>query len=151
MTAEEEIVNQLKNRFPGTEDIRIHRPRRIWARVNPEDLMDVCTHLKDEMNFDSVSSISGVDRRTNFEVSYMLWSTTRKIVLILTVPVSKEPQSIPSVTNIWRGANWHEREIYDMLGIKFENHPDLRRILLPEDTDYYPLRKNFKYSTKRGE
>ena len=94
---------------------------------------------------DYVSSISGVDRRTNFEVMYMLGSTTKKLILTLTVPLPKEPLSLPSVTGIWRAANWHEREIYDMFGIKFENHPDLRRILLTEEADFHPLRKNFKH------
>ena len=149
MTSDGEIVEQLKNRFPTIEEINIQRSRRIWVRINPQELVEICRFLKEEMNFDAVSSISGVDRRTNFEVSYMLWSTTNKTVLILTVPVPKEPLSLPTVTNIWGAANWHEREIYDMFGIEFENHPNLKRILLPENADYYPLRKSFKYPSKK--
>ena len=78
------------------------------------------------------------------EVIYHLYSIPYDLHLALSVELSRKQPTVDSVTAIWRGANWHEREAYDLLGIQFNNHPDLRRILLPEDWDGFPLRKDYQ-------
>jgi NADH-quinone oxidoreductase subunit C len=111
--------------------------------------MALCQYLKG-MGFDTVSSISGVDMRTNLEVVYMLWSTSLKVVAIVKVPLPKDSNIVPSVTGLWGAANWHERETAEMFGITFDGHPDPRHILLTDDTEFFPMLKSFKYDNKEG-
>ncbi|MEM0938324.1 MAG: NADH-quinone oxidoreductase subunit C [Bacteroidota bacterium] len=97
--------------------------------------------------FDSLSCLTGIDNgeeNGTMEVLYHLYSIPFSLHLALSVVLDRENPSVDSVSDIWRGANWHEREVYDLLGIKFKNHPDLRRILLPEDWEGYPLRKDYQ-------
>ena len=122
--------------------------------IDPQRIADVCLELRDNENtyFDFLSSISGVDygiEDSRFGVVYHLSSIPYKTQL--TLKIFKENSrdentlpSFPSVAHIWRTANWHEREAYDLLGIFFDNHPDLRRILLPDDWEGFPLRKDYK-------
>jgi NADH/F420H2 dehydrogenase subunit C len=138
----EEVAGEMKKKFPEA-DVRIPRASRLTASVKKDVLLDVCSFLKDA-GFDHLSSIAGVDRAENFEVAYFLWSYEKKILVTLKTAVQKENPRIQSVIKIWEGANWHEREAYDMFGIVFEGHPDLRRILMPEDFVGHPLRKDFK-------
>lgn len=142
MSVEEEVVNEIKKKFSEAE-VGVRRAGRLTASVKKEILPDVCSFLK-ELGFDHLSSIAGVDRAENFEVVYFLWSYEKKILVTLKTAVQKENPRLPSVVKIWEGANWHEREAYDMFGIIFEGHPDLRRILMPDDFVGHPLRKDFK-------
>ncbi len=87
--------------------------------------------------------LSGVDWVNNLEVVYHIYSMTYHHKLVIKVPLTKDDPKIESVSGIWATANWHEREAYDLFGIIFENHPDLRRILLPEDWEGHPLRKDY--------
>ncbi|MCK4265723.1 MAG: NADH-quinone oxidoreductase subunit C, partial [Thermoplasmata archaeon] len=122
MTAED-LSKQLKEQYPDIEAIEIQRPARMWVTIQPKDLIEVSTYLKDTLNFDALTSLSGVDRRTNLEVVYMLWSTEHKVVILLRVPLPKESPSLRSVTGLWSAADWHERETSEMFGIDFEGHP----------------------------
>jgi NADH-quinone oxidoreductase subunit C len=88
-------------------------------------------------------SISAVEYPENYEVVYHLVSYENNNLIEILVPVPKDNPTIESVVRVWKGANGHEREAYDMMGIIFKTHPDLRRILLPDDVDYHPLRKDF--------
>jgi NADH-quinone oxidoreductase subunit C len=97
--------------------------------------------------FDFLSSVTGVDNgaeQGTFEVLYHLYSIPFNHHIILKVILERENPSIDSVIDIWKGADWQEREIYDMFGIQFIGHPDLRRILLPEDWQGFPLRKDYE-------
>lgn len=122
--------------------------------IKPENIADVCRELRDNENtyFDFLSCLSGIDYGVNenmFGVVYHLASIPYKTQLTLKVQKyhdrSREDlPSFPTVTSVWKTADWHEREAYDLLGIWFEGHPDLRRILLPDDWEGYPLRKDYK-------
>ncbi len=107
----------------------------------------VCTELRDEHGFDMLADLCGADRGPEedprFEVNYHLFSTTHYKRLRIKVLLSEDDPNVPSVTGIWKTANWHERETYDLLGIIFTDHPDLRRILLPSDFDGHALRKDY--------
>jgi NADH-quinone oxidoreductase subunit C len=121
----------------------------ITLVVPRERLVELCTYLRTtpEFGFNMLADICGVDRGPEedprFEVNYHLFSTTKFHRLRLKVVLSEEDASVPTVTNVWRTANWHERETFDMFGVRFEGHPDLRRILLPDDWQGHALRKDF--------
>ena len=115
--------------------------------VPRESIVDVCSTLKDEHGFDLLADICGADRgpeeEPRFVVNYHLFSTTHFGRLRLKVRVSEDDPKIHTVSHLWRTADWHERETYDLFGVIFENHPDLRRILLPSDFDGHALRKDY--------
>lgn len=109
-------------------------------------LIETCRFMKDELHFIYLNDVFGTDRFTSegrFEVLYHLISLREHQRFFLKVLVDEDNPVLPSVCDIWKSANWNEREVYDMYGIHFEGHPDLRRIFLPEDFKYYPLRKEF--------
>lgn len=117
--------------------------------VPRESIVEVCSYLKAsaEGRFDFLADLCGFDRgveeEPRFEVNYHLFSTTKYHRLRLKVVLNEEDVHVPTVTGVWRTANWHERETYDLFGVIFHGHPDLRRILLPEDWQGYALRKDF--------
>ncbi|HEV2905500.1 MAG TPA: NADH-quinone oxidoreductase subunit C [Pyrinomonadaceae bacterium] len=117
--------------------------------VPREHIVEACTFLKTTpgLDFDLLADLCGFDRgpeeEPRFEVNYHLFSTTRYHRLRLKVVLNEEDARVPTVTGVWRTANWHERETYDLFGVIFAGHPDLRRILLPEDWQGYALRKDF--------
>jgi NADH-quinone oxidoreductase subunit C len=116
-------------------------------RIVPAAIVAVCEHLKTDaaLVFDCLSNQSGVDypARSEIEVVYHLYSYRRRHAVVLKVSVPRDNPTMPSVARVWRTAIWQEREIFDLLGVTFEGHPDLRRILLPEDWVGHPLRKDF--------
>lgn len=119
----------------------------VTATVPREAIVAVCEYLKKTEGFDMLADLCGCDRgpeeEPRFEVNYHLFSTKHFNRLRLKVLVSEEDAHIPTVTSVWRTANWHERETYDLIGVIFDDHPDLRRILLPSDFDGHALRKDY--------
>jgi len=114
--------------------------------ITPSFIVEVCRFLKGEQRFVRLSSITAVDwtpSEPRFEVVYNLHSLDRNERVRLKCWVSESECEIDSVTGVWRAANWYEREVFDMFGIRFRNHPDLRRILMPVDWEGYPLRKDY--------
>ncbi len=112
-----------------------------WHCVPADKIVEVCKTLRDDFKFDCLSCLTGTDRGDFFEVVYHLFSYEKKDGMVLKV---KQLSTVPSVSTIWPSANWMEREVFDLLGINFENHPDLRRIMLPEDWVGHPLQKSYK-------
>jgi NADH-quinone oxidoreductase subunit C len=115
--------------------------------VRKEDIVPICRFLRDdpELLYNFLSDLCAVDyleRKPRFDVVYNLYSIQKNDRVRLKVQVDDD-EAIPSVTSVWSTANWHEREVFDMFGIRFEGHPDLRRILMPEDWEGHPLRKDF--------
>jgi NADH-quinone oxidoreductase subunit C len=115
--------------------------------VPREAIVDVCKTLRDEHQFDLLADLCGADRGPEedprFVVNYHLFSTKHYGRLRVKVRVSEDDAKIHTVSHLWRTADWHERETYDLFGVVFENHPDLRRILLPSDFDGHALRKDY--------
>ncbi len=119
-----------------------------WIVVSRERLLDVCKFLKEdpELAFDFLSFVCGVDyypSQPRFEVVYQLYSTKHHHRFRVKTKVPEHDPKVPSVVGIWPTADWHERETYDLFGIEFQGHPDLRRILLPADWVGHPLRKDY--------
>lgn len=115
----------------------------LGLEIDSAHLVAVCRFLRDQLGFDLLSSISGVDMLDHLETVYHLRSTTRGQLLQLKVRINREQPEVDSVVSVWSTANWLERETYDMYGIKFSGHPDLRRILLDDDFEGFPLLKSF--------
>lgn len=124
------------------------RPRRLYMSVNSDALLKFCTHLKDKLGFDHCSCVGGVDRCDRFQTVYHICSYSSNITLELVVDLPHDNPEVDSVTPLWEGANWHEREAYDMFGIIFRGHPRLERILLPEDYTFFPMRKDCEVGRK---
>ncbi len=119
----------------------------VTITVPAASILDVCKRLRDEEGFDMLADLCGADRGPEedprFEVNYHLFSTSHYNRIRLKVLLSEDSPKVDSVTTVWKTANWHERETYDLVGILFEGHPDLRRILLPSDFDGHALRKDY--------
>ena len=117
-------------------------------------MAEICAFAKAELGFDYLVDISSVDNYgedPRFAIVYHLYGYGHLCYLRLKTEVSEEKSELPSVTSVWRAADWHEREIYDMMGVRFRGHPDLRRILMWEGYPYFPLRKDFPLAGKSSE
>ncbi|HOQ44756.1 MAG TPA: NADH-quinone oxidoreductase subunit C [Bryobacteraceae bacterium] len=118
----------------------------LTVEVAPEQIVPLCRFLKSEQGFIRLSAVTAVDRypmEPRFEVLYLLHSIEPSRRLRVKCRLGGEQPEIDSVTCVWRSANWYEREVFDLFGVRFRNHPDLRRILLPEGWKGHPLRKDY--------
>lgn len=113
---------------------------------DPERITEVCRHAREALGFDFLLDVASIDHLgtdPRWTVVYELYSLGRRCHLRLSTSVSEEKSELPTVSAVWRTADWHEREIYDLMGIRFRGHPDLRRIIMWEGYPYFPLRKDF--------
>jgi NADH-quinone oxidoreductase subunit C len=140
-------VAAIREAFPDAVQEVVEFRGETTVYIDPPKLADVAQFLHDAdgLKFNFLVSVVGVDylpESPRFAVAYHLYSMLYNANLRLKVRV-EEDEAVPSVTPVWPTANWQEREVYDMFGIPFDNHPDLRRILMPEDWDGYPQRKDY--------
>jgi NADH-quinone oxidoreductase subunit C len=122
--------------------------------ADTERVPEICAFAKKELGFDYLVDITGIDNYGDdprFTVVYHLYGYSHLAYLSLKTSISEEQNELPSVIGVWRTADWHEREIYDMLGIRFRGHPDLRRILMWDGYPYFPLRKDFPLAGKSSD
>jgi NADH-quinone oxidoreductase subunit C len=146
MTASE-VYERLKVRF-GERVVSVDADAKDpWILVEPAAIVEVCTFLRDDpaLRCEALSNQSGVDYKNQgwIEVVYHLYSYARRHTVVVKVRTPRDAAEVPTVEGVWKAANWLEREIYDLLGVTFTGHSDLRRLLLPEDWIGYPLRKDF--------
>jgi len=144
----QDVYAKIRERFPDAVERVEETAGDPFAVVRRERLVEVCRFLRDDpvLQFTYCACVSGVDDRATFWVVYHLHSIPGNHDAILKTDAGgREDPWVPSVCEVWPGADWHEREAYDMYGIRFEGHPDLRRILLPEDWPGYPLRKDYDF------
>jgi NADH-quinone oxidoreductase subunit C len=137
-----EIASQLAAKFPGA----VEEVGRDSVLVKTEVLVEVAAYLKDTegLKFEYLNYITAVDYYSYFEVVYQLTSLEHnRSVILKTRCYERDNPTVPSVTGLWQGADFQEREIYDLMGIRFEGHPNLKRIFLWEGFNGYPLRKDF--------
>jgi NADH-quinone oxidoreductase subunit C len=138
------VVEAVESRF-GLQ--RADFRNEVWLIVPPEQIVAVCRALRDEFGFERLSGLTAVDywpeQEPRFHVVYHVHSLRHNLRLGLRVPVSNLNPSVPTLEGIYPSANWHEREVWDMFGIHFEGHSDLRRILMPADWEGHPLRKDY--------
>ncbi len=141
-----EIYNLVKERFPGPV-LGFAAELDPCIEVEPAGIREVAAFVKGEpeLAFDSLMCLSGVDYGERFGVVYHLFSTAHRHKIALKVLVGKEDPRLPSLESVWRAAAWFEREAFDLYGLIFTGHSDLRRILLPDDWPGHPLRKDYVY------
>ncbi len=143
------LAERIRDEFPDGFVKSAEWRGDLAGTVRREHVHEIATFLRDdpEMKFDYmvlVSSVDWPDDAERFEVVYELYSITKRHRIRLKTRVPESDCETESLSDIWQGANFMEREVYDMMGIRFRNHPDLRRILMPDDyTEGYPLRKDF--------
>lgn len=142
-----EFVSKLKERNADWVADTSEAHGEVTVTVPREFIVDVCRFFADEHQFDMLADLCGADNGPEedprFEINYHLFSTKHYSRLRLKVRVSEDDAHVPTVSTVWNTANWHERETYDLVGVVFDGHPDLRRILLPSDFDGHALRKDY--------
>jgi NADH-quinone oxidoreductase subunit C len=147
-----EVVAALGSRFPGAITATTVFRGETTLEISPDSLHPVCEFCRDELGFNLLLDISSIDHFENeprFEVVYELYSLNHHLHLRLkTHAVGDDEPAVRSVCDLWPGADWHEREVWDMMGLRFPGHPDLRRILMWEGYPYHPLRKDFPLEGK---
>lgn len=171
-----DFLERLDEALPGAVVHRELTALDPWIEVASARIAEVCGWLRSSspVRFDSLECITAVDWyepdpkkaakvswQPHLELVYHLWSTAARVSLVVKTKLPRwhgdvpgQLPELPSVCGVWRGANWHEREVFDLSGVRFTGHPDLRRILCPEDWEGYPLRKDyeqpFEYHGIRG-
>jgi len=148
MNSEELLNNKLKERFPGLNYEITKFRDELTLSLPKQNIVEVCKYLKTEPELEyllceDITAIDWAKRKDRFTVVYHIYSFKNNSRLRLKTNVDASDCKIDSVTSVWEAANWHERETFDMYGIQFSNHPDLRRMYMPEDFEYFPLRKDF--------
>ncbi|UCD84313.1 MAG: NADH-quinone oxidoreductase subunit C [Deltaproteobacteria bacterium] len=141
------IYQLLTEKFPGNiYELKEKATQPASIRVNPETIVEISSYLRDdsELAFDFLMCLSAVDYPENFTVVYHLFSTKHLHKIAIGVKLPREAPRVHTVEVVWPAANWHEREAYDLMGIVFDKHSDLRRILLPDDWDGHTLRKDYQ-------
>lgn len=148
MDLKEVILRKIREAFPDNEFIINEHMGELSLTFSKYLIGELAAFLKNdpELQFVLCEDITAIDwgRKNNrFTVVYHIFSMVHNYRLVLRADVDEEECKIDSVVNVWKTADWHEREVYDMFGIHFNNHPDLRRMYMPEDFQYHPLRKDF--------
>ena len=148
----EEAASKLQEQFQIVQ--RTDFRDEVTLELTLAQIEAACKFAKEQLGFNFLTDLSSVDNfgdEPRFEVVYELYSLEANIHLRLKTRVSEDHLEAPTVLHLWPTANWHEREVYDMMGIRFSGHPDLRRILMWEGYPYYPLRKDFPLAGKPSE
>ena len=144
----QEVSEKIKAKFPeAVLDMKAEGVLDPYIKLAPTQWKEIAGFLHDDedLKFDSLMCLSGMDFGKNvLGVVYHLFSMAKKQKLTVRIEVPVDNAVIPSVESVWGTAEWHEREAYDMIGITFTGHPDMRRILCPDDWEGYPLRKDYK-------
>ena len=149
-----EAVDQLRERFGATVLSSSEFRGEHTVVVPREFVLGVCNFCRNDLAFDYLVDVSTVDNSgtdPRFEAVYHLYSYSTNLHLRIKAAIPEDDASITSVSSIWKTANWHEREAYDMMGVNFDKHPDLRRILMWEGYPFFPLRKEFPLAGKPSE
>ena len=148
----EAIFKRLEEKFGNEAVFDFHadpkKDKDPWFQVAPWEIEPICEYLRDERDlaFDYLECITGVDYPDlkKIVVVYHVYSYSQKHRVVLKAFLDREDPAMPTLVNVWSVANWQERECFDLLGVLFEGHPDLRRLLMPDDWEGHPLRKDFE-------
>ena len=148
--AEAEILAQIGSRFPDkVRDPSVVRPRVLKITIDRADLVEVARYLKDVLGFEHLSCVTAVDWKDHFESVYHLSNWYNGTILQVNAHIPYDDPRIDSLVPLWNAANYHEREAWDLMGVVYEGHPNLERILLPKDFKFHPLRKEFAQEVDR--
>lgn len=146
MAENNRAVVKLKEKFPGSFVEAVEFRGEVTVTVKKEEIVAICECLKKELGYNLLVDVTAVDylgREPRFMVVYLLCSIVNKDRIRIKAPVAEQDASIDTVSGLWSTANWLEREVYDLMGIRFVGHPDLRRIMMTDDWVGHPLRKDY--------
>ncbi len=148
MEIKELVPQKLKEQFNDIDFDVSEYLDELTIKLPKEQIVKVCQFLKDDADLEfllcqDITAIDWAKRKNRFTVVYHIYSFKNNFRLRFKADVDESDCAIDTVSSVWKGANWQERETYDMYGINFNNHPDLRRMYMPEDFEYHPLRKDF--------
>jgi len=139
----DDIVSLIGKNFPDVT-VRKTGVRRVYLSCERATIHKLCKYVHDVLNFEQASSVCGVDWVEHMQVVYHLSNYFTGIMIEITVNVPNDDPHIDSVALIWEGADWHERETYELFGIIFDGHPKLERLLTPQNYEFFPFRKSYK-------
>ena len=147
MAENNRAVLQLKEKYAASIIDVVEFRGEVTVTVKKDAIIDILSFLKQSLQYNLLTDLTAVDylgeKEERFMMVYLLYSIPNKDRLRIKTPVAEADCSIPSATQVWRTANWLEREVFDLFGITFDKHPDLRRILMTDDWQGYPLRKDY--------
>ncbi|MGQ4832424.1 MAG: NADH-quinone oxidoreductase subunit C [Candidatus Asgardarchaeia archaeon] len=144
--AENEIIEFMKFKYGDkVREAKIQRTGRVYIEIDSDVFKQAIHHLKEHWNAWHIITITGIDYGESFVLLYHFFIPNKNTIITMKTEIPKDPGEFPTITDLYPGANLYEREVYDMLGIKFIGHPNLKRLLLPEDwpEGVHPLRKDF--------
>jgi len=140
----QEIIRKISGRFPTVETTIIDGENALNVLTDKDAIVQLCAFIKNELGYDYLQFLTCIDRLDKLEIHYHLYAYASQGTIIVKTSVERVGGKIQSVAALWKAADWHEREAYDLFGVVFEGHPGLRRILLEEDFVGHPLLKDFK-------
>jgi len=140
----EEIAVAVKRDFADKVTVKKTGVRRVYMSCERDMIRLLCRYMHDALNFEHASSVCGVDWVDHMQVVYHLSNYFNGVMAEITVDVPNDDPHIDSVALIWEGADWHERETYELFGIIFDGHPKLERLLTPQNYEFFPFRKSYK-------
>mgnify|MGYP003312663047 FL=1 len=149
-----EAVKKIEAKFQDNILLKNSFRDELSLTVTKDSLIEIMTFCKKDLGFDYLVDLTAVDNlgvNPRYEVVYELYSYSDYCHLRIKVGVDESEREVPSVVSLWPTANWHEREAFDMIGVTFSDHPDMRRILMWEGYPYYPLRKDFPLAGKTSD
>jgi len=147
---ENEVLGQLRAAFGSMlMDAKLVRPRLVAVSIDRKDLISLSTYLKNTLGFEHLACVTAVDWKDHFESIYHIENYYNGCMVQVTARIPYDDPKIASLTGLWNAANYHEREAWDLMGIEYEGHPNLERILLPTDFKFHPLRKDFAQEVDR--
>lgn len=150
---EEGIINRLKAQFPDAiKETKVDRARRVTITFDKDHLQEIATFMRDQAGFDHLKGIAGIDYPTHKKIEVLYFTASfskpeiRDLVVILKTELPRDNPSIASIVTVWQSAHFHERETFEMFGVKFEGHPDLRKLLTLDNWDGPPpMLKDIKF------
>ncbi|MDR0791142.1 MAG: NADH-quinone oxidoreductase subunit C [Methanomassiliicoccaceae archaeon] len=140
----EQIAGILEREFSGSVTVKKTAVRRVYMSCDRKAIHALCKYLHDSLNFEQASSVCGVDWVDHMQVVYHLSNYYNGAMVEITVDIPNDDPHVDSVALIWEGADWHERETYELFGIIFDGHPKLERLLTPQNYEFFPFRKSYK-------
>ncbi|MDD3398626.1 MAG: NADH-quinone oxidoreductase subunit C [Candidatus Methanomethylophilaceae archaeon] len=140
----EQVSELVAAKFGKAVQLKGSKPRRVYMSADKGVLFELATYIHDVLNFEQASSVCAVDYESHMTVVYHLSNYFNGMMIELTVDLANDDLTVASVAPIWGGANWHERETYELFGIVFEGHPKLERLLTPADYQFFPFRRSYK-------
>ena len=147
-----DLAQQIQSKFGSLIAAPVEFRGEVTVKISDADrITEICAFAKNQLGFDYLVDISSVDNYGDdprWTLVYELYGMEHRCRLRIKTDVSEEKSGLPTVTGVWRTTDWHEREVYDMMGISFHGHPDLRRILMWDGYPYFPLRKDFPLAGK---